>query len=392
MKTIFLVFLHLIMFAFTRGQNAQNIHQKALLVDTHNDFISSSIEEHLNFNEDLKGRAHSDLQRMFQGGVDVQIFSVYCDDTYGKGSAFSFANQEIDSLYVIVSRSAGKMEIVTTPNEILKAVKEKKLAAMLGVEGGHMIEDDISNLDSLYKRGVRYMTLTWNNSTSWATSAKDESNHAFIASPYGLTDFGKKIVKRMNDLGMIVDISHVGEKTFWDVLSVADKPVIASHSSAYSICPVFRNLKDDQIKAIAKNKGVIQINFYSGFIDSTYELKQKKFFNAHKKERDSLVAAEHTSFFILQYLTKKYPEESKSLRPPLSLLIDHIDYIVKLVGPDYVGLGSDFDGTESTPLELDGVQDFPHITQALLERGYSKKNIEKILGGNFMRVFKANTR
>jgi len=196
----------------------------------------------------------------------------------------------------------------------------------------------------------------------------------------------------MNELGMMVDISHVGEKTFWDVLKIVNKPVIASHSSVYALCPVFRNLKDDQIKAIAKNGGVIHLNFYSGFIDSTYEKKQKAFFYAHKKEYDSLVAMEHTGFFILQLLSKEYPDETKSLRPPLSLLIDHIDYIVKLVGPDHVGLGSDFDGTESTPLGLDGVQDFPHITEALLQRGYSEKNIKKILGGNFLRVFEANSR
>jgi membrane dipeptidase len=392
MKITFFVFFQLAFIFSLSAQTNLQIHKKALLVDTHNDFLSSSIEEQLNFNDNLKGRAHSDLRRMFEGGVDVQIFSVYCDDTYGKGTAFAYANREIDSLYAIASRNPAQIEIVTTPGELLHAVKEKKLAAMLGVEGGHMIEDDMEKLDSLFRRGVRYMTLTWNNSTSWATSAKDESSHAFIASPYGLTDFGKLIVKKMNELGMMVDISHVGEQTLRDVLAITNKPVIASHSSVYSICPVFRNLKDEQIKAIAKNGGVIQINFFSGFIDSTYEKKEKEFLNVHKKEYDSLVERGSSGFFINNFFSKKYHKEAQALRPPLSLLIDHIDYIVKLVGPDHVGLGSDFDGTESTPIGLDGVQDFPHITQALLERGYSEKNIEKILGGNFMRVFKANAR
>ena len=373
------------------AQPKQSLHQKALLVDTHNDFLSTSIEEQLSFDNNLKGRTHSDLQRMFEGGVDVQVFSVYCDDGYGKGTAFAYANREIDSLYAIAARNPGKMEIVTTPAALLHAVKQKKLAAMLGVEGGHMIEDDLAKLDSLFQRGVRYMTLTWNNSTSWATSAKDESTHAFIVSPYGLTGFGKQIVKRMNDLGMIVDISHVGEKTFWDVIGATTKPVIASHSCVYTLCPVFRNLKDEQIKAIAKNGGVIQINFYSGFLDSNYANGIKLFLASHKKEYDSLVAHNLSDYSINEFLSKKYPGEAP-LRPPLSLLIDHIDYIAKLVGADYVGFGSDFDGIESAPMGLDGVQDFPHITQALVKRGYSKKDITKILGGNFMRVFKANSR
>jgi membrane dipeptidase len=326
---------------------------------------------------------------MFDGGIDAQVFSIFCDDSYGKGTAFAYANREIDSLYSIAGRNPDKMEIVTTPGSLLRVVKQKKLAAMLGVEGGHMIEDDLNKLDSLFNRGVRYMTLTWNNSTSWATSARDENDHAFIVSPYGLTGFGKQVVKRMNDLGMIVDISHVGEKTFRDVLDIATKPVIASHSSVYSICPVFRNLKDEQIKAVAKNGGVIQLNFYAGFLDSNYARKIKGFIAGHKKEYDSLAAHDLTDLSIYVLLFDKYPEQAPA-RPPLSLLIDHIDYIVKLVGPDYVGLGSDFDGMEFAPVGLDGVEDFPRITEALLKRGYSKKNINKILGGNFMRVFKAN--
>lgn len=391
MKKLFFVFLFSGSVIILSAQSDQSIHRKALVVDTHNDFISTSIEEQLSFDHNLKGRTHSDLQRMFDGGIDAQVFSIFCDDSYGKGTAFAYANREIDSLYSIAARNPDKMEIVTTPGSLTRVVKQKKLAAMLGVEGGHMIEDDLNKLDSLFNRGVRYMTLTWNNSTSWATSAKDENDHAFIVSPYGLTDFGKQVVKRMNDLGMIVDISHVGEKTFRDVLDIATKPVIASHSSVYSLCPVFRNLKDEQIKAIAKNGGVIQLNFYAGFLDSNYARKIKGFIANHKKEYDSLATHDLTDLSIFVLLFNKYPEQAPA-RPPLSLLIDHVDYIVKLVGPDYVGLGSDFDGMEFAPVGLDGVEDFPRITDALLKRGYSKKNINKILGENFMRVFKANAR
>jgi membrane dipeptidase len=220
----------------------------------------------------------------------------------------------------------------------------------------------------------------------------DESTKQFHATPYGLSDFGIQLVRRMNELGMMIDVSHVGEKTLHDVLQYSTKPVIASHSSVYAICPVFRNLKDDQIRAIARNGGVIQVNFYSGFLDSNYLTRLNAFIAHHKPEYDSLQKAKAPEYAIREYFSKHYPSENRELRPPLSLLIDHIDYIVKLVGPDYVGLGSDFDGIESAPQGLEGVQDFPKITEALQQRGYSKKDIDKILGGNFIRVFKANAR
>ncbi len=374
------------------AQSYQAIHEKAIVADTHNDVLSTITMNGLNVENDLTGKAHSDLARFKKGGVDIQMFSIFCDDRYGKGRAFNYANAEIDSLYAIAKRNPDKMEMVATPAQLEHALKSHKLAAMMGVEGGHMIEDNLDYLDSLFKRGVRYMTLTWNNSTSWATSAADESKKTFTVTPYGLTELGKQIVRRMNELGMMVDISHVGEKTFWDAINTTTKPVIASHSSVYAICPVPRNLKDDQIKAVAKNGGVIDVNFFSGFIDSNYFRKRDVFFSKHKKELDSLNALKLPDYEVSEYMSKKFPDELNAIRPPLSLLIDHIDYIVKLVGADYVGLGSDFDGIDSAPLGLEGVQDFPKITEALLKRGYSTKDIYKILGGNFLRVFKANSK
>jgi membrane dipeptidase len=282
------------------------------------------------------------------------------------------------------------MMLVKTPAELKQAIKEKKLASMLGVEGGHMIEDKIENLDALYTRGARYLTLTWNNSTSWATSAADETTKGDSLPHKGLTDLGIKIVQRMNELGMLIDISHNGEQTFWDVIKYTKKPIIASHSSVWNLCPHRRNLKDDQIKAIAKNGGVIQVNFYAGFLDSTYERKSLLLRDKHKSEIDDLIAKGTQPDYARFMIMEKYKEETDAIRPPLSMLIDHIDYIVKLVGVDHVGLGSDFDGIEAPPKELNGVQDFPLVTKALLDRGYSKKDINKILGGNFLRVFKAN--
>src|SRR5450432_1562065 len=373
------------------GQTAEKIHFNAILVDTHNDFLSKAVESHVVFDTDLKGTTHSDLNRMQEGGVKVQVWSIFCNDHFGKGSAFKYANQELDSLFAIAARNPKTMQIVYSYQELMRAVKNHKLACMSGVEGGHMIEDNLDYLDSFYNRGVRYMTLSWNNSTSWSTSAADESQQVFKVTPYGLNDFGKRVVKKMNQLGMMVDVSHVGEKTFWDVISTTTRPVIASHSSVYSICPVFRNLKDDQIKAIAKNGGVIQINFYSGFLDSTFFKKVESFVKLHKAEHDSLASMKKPEYLVLDSLSKKYKTEFENMRPPLSLLLDHIDYIVKLVGIDYVGLGSDFDGIDSAPKGLDGVQDFPKITEQLLKRGYSEKDIDKILGGNFLRVFKSQS-
>jgi membrane dipeptidase len=386
-RLIFFIFI-LLIGTPVFSQKYKKIHEDAVLVDTHNDFPSASIEKKVSFDADLLGKTHSDLARMRAGGVDVQIFSIFCGPE--QQQPYAFANREIDSVYEWANRAPKRMTIVRTPDELRRAVKDKRLAAMLGVEGGHMIEDKIENLDALYVRGVRYMTLTWNNSTSWATSAADETTKGDSLPHKGLNDLGKKIIKRMNDIGMLIDVSHNGEQTFWDVMKLTKKPVIASHSSVWAFCHHRRNLKDDQIIAIAKNGGVIHLNFYAGFLDSTYEMKAVSFLAKHKSEVDSMIAAGAQPDYAQIMMMEKYRAEVDSFRPPLSLLIDHLDYIVKLVGIDFVGLGSDFDGIEAGPKELNGVQDFPLITKALLDRGYSKKDIRKILGENFLRVFKAN--
>lgn len=382
--------------------NAQkNLHQKAILVDTHNDVISQIVLRGKAIDEDLTGKAHTDIARLKSGGVDVQIFSIFCDESFGMGTAFKMAIRQIDSVDAIISRHPDLMVKTYTTTDISAAIKANKIACLTGVEGGHMIENRMDYLDSFYNRGARYLTLTWNNSTSWATSAKDETEGTLPPSNLrqgkgvadkGLDSLGVAIVQHMNALGMLIDVSHMGEATIQDVLRVSKKPIIASHSSVYALCPFRRNLKDDQIKAIAKNGGVVDINFYSGFLDSNYDRRKKAFQTLHKTESDSLVKLGKKDYEIDQWFGEKYKVELENLRPPLSLLIDHIDYIVKLVGPKYVGLGSDFDGIESAPKGLDGVQDYPAITKALQEKGYSAKNIKRILGGNFMRVLKANER
>jgi len=318
-----------------------------------------------------------------------RFFSVWCDGSYGPVKAFAHANRQIDTLLATIQRNPSKIALTTSPSQLKANLRKGKISALIGVEGGHMIEDNLDYLDSLYRRGVRYMTLTWNNSTSWATSAMLESSKGDSLKQKGLTEFGKQVVRRMNELGMIVDVSHVGEQTFWDAINTSTKPVIASHSCAHAICPVFRNLKDDQVKAIARNGGVIHLNFFSGFVDSSFMRRNQEFMEKHKAERDSLLKTVTDPYFAEDYLFQKYAAEVKALRPPLSMLLDHLDYIVKLVGVDHVGLGSDFDGISSAPQQLDDVTAFPVITEELIKRGYSKKDIRKILGENFIRVWKA---
>lgn len=379
---------------FSHSSQAQQdyikIHQKAIFADSHNDILTACIEKKLSMDADLTGKTHSDLARFKKAGVDVQIFSVWCDGN--EPNPLGLANREMDSLDAVVKRNPDAISIVHNQKELKAALKSKKLAAMFGVEGGHMMNNDLENLNRFYARGTRYMTLTWNNSNPWATSAMDETlkKDSLARTHKGLTDFGKQVVQRMNELGMMIDLSHVGEQTFWDAINTTTKPVIVSHSNAYALCPIFRNLKDDQIKAVAKNGGVIDLNFYSGFIDSTFKKKEAQFILAHVKELDALKKQGMVQEYALSVLADKYANEVKSNRPPLSALMDHMDYIVKLAGIDHVGIGSDFDGITSQPQDLDGVLDYPNLTKAMLERGYSKKDINKVLGGNLLRVLKAN--
>jgi membrane dipeptidase len=380
------LWLSLCISSVVNAQHFINIHQKAKMVDTHNDLLTAVIEKNLLMDDDLRGKTHSDLKRFKEAGVDCQLFSVWCDGE--KQHPYAWANREIDTLYAVAARNPDKIAIVANSKQAFKTIKDGKIAAMFGVEGGHMIENDINKLDSLYARGVRYMTLTWNNSTNWASSAMAESTQALAKK--GLTDFGIQVVQRMNKLGMLVDLSHVGEQTFWDAIKTTTKPVLVSHSNAYTLCPVFRNLKDEQIKEVAQNGGVIHLNFYSGFVDSGFKKREIAFMTSHAKEIDSLKQTGMQQEYAMSIITAKYQEESNALRPPLSALLDHLDYIVKIAGVDHVGMGSDFDGITSSPQQLDDVTNYPLITKALLERGYSKKDIYKIMGGNFWRVLVAN--
>jgi membrane dipeptidase len=375
----------------SESKTFEEIHNQAIFVDTHNDILLQTMEKGFIIDDDLTGKTHSDLNRMKEGGLDVQFFSVWSDGN--QINPYNFANIQIDSLDAVIKRNPNKIVKVANTKELLTAVNQNKIAALIGLEGGHQIEDDLNKLDFLYNRGVRYITLTWNNSTQWATSASDETKKdgdLNSEGKKGLTKFGKQIVNKMNELGIMIDISHVGEQTFWDVIANTKKPIIASHSSVYNICPHPRNLKNDQIKAIAKNGGVIQINFNSGFLDSTVGKKEDEFLKKHKAEIDSLKLSGVNPYLAEELMYPKYYQESEELKAPFNLVIEHIEYIIKLVGVDYVGIGSDYDGIVLPPKQLNDVTKYPLITKALIEKGYNQKDISKILGGNILRVLKAN--
>ncbi|MXV50243.1 membrane dipeptidase [Pedobacter sp. HMF7647] len=370
-----------LLFLFSISAQAQK--NKLKVIDTHNDVISNQLTS----GKDLaKNEGEQfDLVKAGKGKLTGQVFSIWSDET----GNFKYANREIDSLYALINRNPSKIKLARNSSEVESIISDKKMAALIGVEGGHMIDDNLDFIDSLQKRGMCYLTLTWNNSTSWATSAADEVNKKDLPHK-GLSDFGKQVITRLNILGVMVDISHVGEQTFYDAISASTKPVIASHSSVFKLCPHQRNLKDDQLKAIAAKGGVVFVNFYSGFIDSTYNRKLQAFFKEHQAERDSLSKL-YPQSQAEGVLLKKHPAEYENMRPPLSLLVDHIDYIAKLIGVDHVGIGADFEGAESYPKELDDVSDYPKIFKELRKRGYSKSDIKKIANQNFLRVLKANT-
>ena len=386
MKTFVLFFFFCSTSLLIAQEDYRRVHSDAIVVDGHNDVLVRAVR-----GQDLSYRSsvgHSDLVRFREGGIDLQFFSVWMGTEYGKGEAFRRANMIIDTLEALCRRNPSSIELVTNEKEARRVIAQQKIAAAIGVEGGHMIEDRLDYIDSLYARGMRYMTLTW-NTVDWANSSVEEAKHADSLPHLGLTEFGRDVVRRMNTLGIMVDVSHAGEKTFWDVIATSTAPVIATHSCVYAIAPHYRNLKDDQIRAIAKSGGIVGINFYPGFLDSSYERKSEALHRLWKPMIDSVRSVHHGDHLASGIIDSILHPAYEALRPPLSLLIDHIEYVINLVGIDYVGIGSDFDGIEILPQQLDDASCLPLITRELLKRGHSVEDIKKIMGENFLRVFAA---
>jgi len=370
---------------------ARAIHESALVVDTHADTPQRLVDENFDIgNTDPKDFGHITLDKARAGNLGAEFFSIWVEPKTNQGHFARRTLDLIDSVYEQAARHPDRMMMAFSVADIERAHKQGKLAALMGIEGGHSIENDIRLLRNYYRLGVRYMTLSWSNTNEWADSSGD-INDPHIHHHNGLTEFGKQVVLEMNRLGMMVDISHVADKTFWDAIAVTRAPLIASHSSARALVNAPRNMTDDMLMAVAKNGGVVDVNFYSGFDDQTFlnaaQAQDKEKQAAIQEGLEKLKAEGKTPTYLDEdRLEREFM--AKIPRPPFKVLIDQIDHVAKVAGVEHVGLGSDFDGVSgATPQGMDSAADLPKITEALIERGYSAEDIHKILGGNVLRVF-----
>lgn len=369
------------------------LHRDAIVVDTHIDTMSESHPPGWKF--DVRGVPYSpehtdgtsvDLPRMREGGLDGAFFSVYVAGTVTGSRAVNEARRQLDALQALVTAHPADLALCTTTAEVRSAHQAKKIAVLIGVEGGHMINNDLAVLDDFARRGARYLTLTHMVNTDWADSSGDKPAHN------GLTPFGKQVIGELNRLGVMVDISHVSDKTFWDVLEISQAPVIASHSSCRALCGHPRNMTDEMIKALAAKGGTIQINFNDGFLDEELFQKQKalepELERMRREAREKYPGAENEAKRAAAMQAVEMKERSAGTTS-WEKIIDHIDHAVKLVGSEHVGLGSDFDGA-FMPAGMDDCTMLPKITAALLAKGYGEKDVRNILGENVLRVMEAN--
>jgi len=362
------------------------IHYRAIAVDMHADTVQRVLDENVDLQKQLRD-GHLDAVRAKAGGLDAQFFSIWVEpQLFGGGGARAIqrADDQIEAVRALAENHPETWQLATTAADVRRAAADGKIAALLGLEGGYAIDERLENVARYYKMGVRYMSPAWSVSTSWAGSSGDE-----VGATRGLNEFGREVVREMNRLGMMVDVSHVSDKTFWDIVNTSTKPVIATHSACRAITDVPRNLTDDMIRALAKTGGVVNVIFYPEHIEPGWSQK--------KKQLDSEIAG------VVQRASENEPgdavhkklardrvkQEQYAKRLPkvtVSRIVDHIDHIVKLVGIDHVGIGSDFDGVQATPADLSTVADLPNLTRELLKRGYTENDVDKILGGNMLRV------
>jgi membrane dipeptidase len=361
---------------------ARELHSQSIVIDTHDDTTQRLLDPKFNF-----GTRHADgsvdIPRMRAGGLSAIFFSIWIPGTVTGPTAVQRALNQIGAVRETVARHPNDLVLCTTAEEIRRAKAANKIAVLMGVEGGHMINNSLANLDKFFALGVRYMTLTHTVNTDWADASTDKPAHD------GLTDFGKQVVREMNRLGMMVDISHVADKTFYDVLAISKAPVIASHSSCRALCSAPRNMTDDMIKALAAKGGVMQINYHIGFLSQQFQDASKahpelgKEIEAESKKRCG--DNEACQLIEADKITRDMVAQGKLPRVDWTEIINHIDHAVKLVGADHVGLGSDFDGADM-PYGMEDVSDIPKITGALLAKRYSPADVRKILGGNTLRL------
>jgi membrane dipeptidase len=362
---------------------ALRIHRSAILIDGHNDLPWQMRKAaHSSFDElDIARRQpklQTDIPRLREGGMGAEFWAAYVPaETIGEGGAATYCLEQIDLIHRMAARYPDTFEMAYTADDVERIHRDGKIACLIGIEGGHAIENSLGALRMFYRLGARYMTLTHSETLDWADSATDEAKHG------GLTEFGEQVVREMNRLGMLVDISHVSAETMRDALRVSRAPVIASHSSAYALAPHPRNVPDDVLRSVRDNGGVVMVNFYPAYIVPEGARIMAKLFEVERELRAKYPDKVEFEKAMDQW-RREHPIPSGSVHD----VVDHIDHIVKVAGIDHVGLGSDFDGIERVPDQLEDVSKFPYVTQELLNRGYSAEQIRKILGGNLLRALR----
>ncbi len=351
-----------------------------IILDGHIDTPQRMLDEQVDISA-RQSDGHVDVPRMKAGGISAAFFSIWVDDTYGPGTAYQRALALIGAVRLLAD-SAADVELATNAAGVRAAAARGHVAALMGVEGGHAIENSLEKLDTLYARGVRYMTLTWNNGNDWAGSSMDATRSG------GLSDFGKQVVRRMNELDMLVDVSHVSDPTFWDVLNVSTRPVIASHSSCRALASHPRNVTDDQLRAIAGNGGVVGINFFPVFLDDHFRAQYAEVNRRLRPDIDAIRARYRGRPGLADVeIDRLRGGHIQNLDiPEIGRLLDHIDHAVQVMGVDYVGLGSDFDGISVLPRPMKDATSLPLLVAGLTARGYGDSELRKVLGGNFLRL------
>jgi membrane dipeptidase len=361
------------------------IYRDAIVIDTHNDMPTRVLDE--GFDPDVRHTSadgHTDLPRLIESGLTAQFMAAWVDAPYAQqvpDASFARALRYMDAIHAFVDRHPDHLLFATTAADIRRAKGEGKVAILIGVEGGHAIEESLDKLRELYARGARYLTLTWNNGNQWAGS----SIGSYGTRTGGLTPFGREVIREMNRLGMIVDVSHASDETFADVIATSSSPVVATHSGARALADHPRNLTDDQLRAVARSGGVVQVNFYSRFLEARFRAAM----DDAEARLDAAVAAERArgeEVTGAQMEARRRAMVAEIPPTPLAVLIDHIEHVALVAGIDHVGIGSDFDGIAAAPEGMEDVTAIPRIAQALLDRGYGEEEIRKVLGANMLRV------
>lgn len=379
-------------FSETPNSDPVSIHQRAIAIDMHADTAQRLLDEQVDLQQELSD-GHFDAVRAKAGGLDAQFFSIWVEpQLFGGGGARAMkrADDQIAVVRSLAEKHPETWALATSADDVRNAAKQGKIAALLGLEGGYAIDEKLENVQRYYDLGVRYMSPAWSISTSWAGSSGDD-----VGKTRGLNEFGKNVVREMNRLGMMIDVSHVSDPTFWDIVNTSTAPVVATHSACRAIADVPRNLTDEMIRALAHTGGVVNVIFYPEHLEPGWSQKKKQV-DAEIAAMVQQASADEPGDAVHKKMARDRVRSREYARrlPAVSVarIVDHIDHIVKLVGVDHVGIGSDFDGVQITTSDLATVAELPNLTKELLNRGYSESDVNKILGGNMLRVMDAMKR